>query len=1010
MAEETGKVTRHQTAPEELQVSEIRYRRLFESARDGILILDTASRRITDANPFMVEFLGYSRDEFLGKELWEIGLFKDKYESQAAFRELQETGYIRYEDLPLQTKAGKPWHVEFISNVYREGGRSVIQCNIRDITERKNAEERLKQSELWLRTIFEASHEGILVEENERIHYVNKSYLRLFGYDDADELIGQHISAVISPEDAERLLGYGRSRLRGEQPPSEYEFKGKRKDGSTVEVEASASASLIEDGIYITTMIRDITGRKRAEAALRDAQERITNIFESITDCFYALDADWRFTYVNPQAEEYFNRPKEQLLGRVYVEAFPLTRGSEVLARLQEAMSEQKPSQFEIISPTTGKWVDMHVFPADGGLGVYFRDITERHRTEEALRESEMRFRAMFEQANVGIVQASFDGILLKVNPGFCKIVGYPEGEVIGMAIRDLTHPDDYEEEEALTRLLMAGGIPGYSIEKQYLRKDGRLVWGQMTATLVSSSSGEPFYMLAIVEDISERKRAEEALRRSENRYRALVEQAADGIHTYDACGNFIEVNSKLCEMLGYTREELLRLNVRDLVPPEDLAADPIRFDKLLSGEKLLKERRLLRKDGTLIPVEISGAMIQGGPLQAIIRDITERKRAEEALLKAHEELEERVEERTAELSLMNAMLVDEVGRRERSEQSLRESEARFRGAFENATIGLYRTTPEGRILLANQTLMRMLGYPSFEELARVDLEGEGRHSLYPRSEFRERIERDGEIRGLEAEWRRADGSLISVCESAKAYRTDDGSVLYYEGTVEDISERKRTEEALTAVRGRLLTAQEDERRRLALELHDEAGQSLTAIAMCMQRLENGLSGGRVDGAHAAEELARLRAIVGSTQNDLRRMAHSLHPSTLEYFGLQKALCGLLEGAGADALNWTVVFPEDFPRLPAATEGAIFRILQEAINNVLKHAQARSVSLRAAADVGEVSLVLADDGRGFDAEDLVALRGLGLVSVRERADIIGAKVSLSSRLGGGTTLTLRVPL
>jgi PAS domain S-box-containing protein len=152
MSDEAHKVTeQQQKAPEDLHSSEIRYRRLFESARDGILILDAASRKITDVNPFMVEFLGYSRDEFLGKELWEIGLFRDKGGSQKAFQELQEKGYIRYEDMPLQTKVGKRWEVEFISNVYQEDGHSVIQCNVRDITERKSIEERLKQSEQWLR-------------------------------------------------------------------------------------------------------------------------------------------------------------------------------------------------------------------------------------------------------------------------------------------------------------------------------------------------------------------------------------------------------------------------------------------------------------------------------------------------------------------------------------------------------------------------------------------------------------------------------------------------------------------------------------------------------------------------------------------------------------------------------------------------------------------------------------------------------------------------------------------
>lgn len=124
-----------------LRVSEMRYRRLFEAARDGVLLIDPQTRRILDANPFMTELLGYRRDELLGQELFEIGLLKDERASRTAFRELQKQGFIRYENLPLETKTGARREVEFVSNLYQENGYKIVQCNIRDITERKRSED-----------------------------------------------------------------------------------------------------------------------------------------------------------------------------------------------------------------------------------------------------------------------------------------------------------------------------------------------------------------------------------------------------------------------------------------------------------------------------------------------------------------------------------------------------------------------------------------------------------------------------------------------------------------------------------------------------------------------------------------------------------------------------------------------------------------------------------------------------------------------------------------------------
>ncbi len=164
-----------------LKVSEVHYRRLFESAKDGILILDADAATITDANPFMAELLGYSQDEFVGKELWQIGLFKDAEASKAAMRELQEEGYIRYEDLPLATKAGRPINVEFVSNVYGENGETVIQCNVRDITIRRKTEQALAKALIYADDIVATLREPFVVLDRDlRVKTANRSFYDSF--------------------------------------------------------------------------------------------------------------------------------------------------------------------------------------------------------------------------------------------------------------------------------------------------------------------------------------------------------------------------------------------------------------------------------------------------------------------------------------------------------------------------------------------------------------------------------------------------------------------------------------------------------------------------------------------------------------------------------------------------------------------------------------------------------------------------------------------------------------
>ncbi len=268
-------ITERTRAEQALMASEVRYRRLFESAQDGILILDAETGMIVDVNPFLIELLGYSHEQFLGKEIWDLGFFKNIVANKVRFMELQQTGYVRYADLPLETVGGKKISVEFVSNVYHVGHKKVIQCNIRNITERKQAESEIQKNRELLNSIFATSRDGIVLEDDlGMIMFVNSAYVKLFGYALENELVGKHVSIVRAPEDNERLLEYSRRRLVGQDAPSIYEYKGRCKDGSFVDLEVSVAATEIGGKKHILSVVRDIRDRKKEQAERHLLEER----------------------------------------------------------------------------------------------------------------------------------------------------------------------------------------------------------------------------------------------------------------------------------------------------------------------------------------------------------------------------------------------------------------------------------------------------------------------------------------------------------------------------------------------------------------------------------------------------------------------------------------------------------------------------------------------------------------------------------------------------------------
>ncbi|MEO6569625.1 MAG: PAS domain S-box protein, partial [Opitutaceae bacterium] len=292
-------ITERLEAEAAVKRSEIRYRRLFEAAKDGILILDPVSRRITDANPFMTEFLGYSRAEFVGKELWQIGLLRDEEANKEAMRELQERGVIRYEDLPLKTKAGEKREVEFVSNLYDAGGQPVIQCNIRDITERKGAERALRMSETRLSMVLEQLPvAAALIDTTGRVVLRNKNMHPFMG-------------DVVPSSDPQRLNLWRRSApnsapLRIEDSPGFRALQGEavqdlelnftQADGSEMWTSVTATPLRETDGAVTgaVVMIQDVTGRKDAEDALRKSERRLEGEVAALARLHELSGSLWR--------------------------------------------------------------------------------------------------------------------------------------------------------------------------------------------------------------------------------------------------------------------------------------------------------------------------------------------------------------------------------------------------------------------------------------------------------------------------------------------------------------------------------------------------------------------------------------------------------------------------------------------------------------------------------------------------------------------------------------------
>ena len=391
-----------QSLKEALTASEIRYRRLFESAKDGILILDFETEKIIDANPFMADITGFSLEEILGKKLWEIGLVKNKEQSESAFTKLKANGYIRFEDMPVLNRNGNITEVEIVSNVYPENNHKVIQCNIRDITEHKAYLEALKSNEQKFMTLAEQSPNLIFINYNGRIVYVNQKCVDVMGYS-KEEYYAEDFDFMILIENSykdiiRKNLYKSMNGLHVE--PVDYQIITK----DNTKLDAIITTELIDylDGKAIMGTITDITGRKHAEVVLSENERKTRALLDAIPDLIFRVDREGIFLDYKADKADLYHQSEETIIGKKNRDITPPEFADLVDRYIKQTLDSREIQEFEYQMPNPKRGLrDYEARMVTSGKDeviAVVRDITERKQVEEALKESQSLYHSFIEQ------------------------------------------------------------------------------------------------------------------------------------------------------------------------------------------------------------------------------------------------------------------------------------------------------------------------------------------------------------------------------------------------------------------------------------------------------------------------------------------------------------------------------------------------------------------------------------------------------------------------------------
>lgn len=591
-------------------------------------------------------------------------------------------------------------------------------------------------------------------------------------------------------------------------------------------------------------------------------------------------------------------------------------------------------------------------------------------------------FRDVFDSSPVGIAVEDLSGQPLFVNPAFCSMLGFSEEELRNKHCVDFSPAEDAEKDWVLFQQLRSGSINHYQLDKRYFRKDGSQFWGRLSLSLLKASPSP--LVVAIVEDITHEKAAEDKVRASEERLRLAQQTTRIGTFESDVRTGVVTWTPEMELIYGLPQGAFAKTRTafQNLIHPEDRRT----VNELIelaskSGELTTGEWRVVWPDGSVhwIAGRWQVLLDQLGEPSRVLGvniDVTDRKRAELELLQMNRALKEQA-------------------------TVLQSREELLKIFVKNVPAGVAMLDRDMRYLQVSDRWCLDYSLDSSQVI------GRSHYEIFPDvperwKEMHRRALQGETLRANEDAWERDDGATTWVRWEIRPWRTPTGSVGGILIFAEDITHRKRMEEALSEMSRKLIESQEQERARIGRELHDDINQRLAMLAVELEQLEE----------NPLEIRSRLRELRKQTieiSNDVQALSHELHSSKLEYLGVVAGIRSWCREF-AERQKIQIDFRDDVSNvLPFDIGLALFRVLQEALHNAIKHSGVKRLEVQMLERSEEVHLIVSDSGKGFDLEAAKRLGGLGLTSMRERVRLVNGEMEIQSKPMGGTTIYVRIP-